>query len=274
MIRKRVQFNDDTIDFDEQQHQEPENSPSNPVLQASSVSQAANESTTKPNGVNEQGHKRRRLERSPAQASSSPQVSTETRKPEKRSRHDEDGNLSRKRQRLESPATQAPILHASSPSQATRSEVSKKRSRRDGDDDHSPKRQKLETFAAQTPASHVPSSPQSAVEQKMSKKRCQRDDGNNGSRKRQKRETSVTSDTATHHTADQPTANDNAAVGVGSGPRNKDSRQRGSQKRKTAPANTSRARTPSSGSPNTRSSRRNGSAAFWKLDDSGKAKLQ
>ncbi|UKZ64273.1 uncharacterized protein TrAtP1_005491 [Trichoderma atroviride] len=270
--RKRVQFDDDITGPDEQQQQELEDANSNPALQDSpSASQAANESAAKPNGVNERRHKCRRLERSPAQASS-PQSSTKARKSDKRSRRDEDEDVSRKRQRLESPTMQAPTSHASSPGQSTRSQVSKKRSRRDDDGDHSHKRQKLETSTTQTPTSDAPLSPQWAVEQpKLSKKRSRHDGNNDSSHKRQKRENSAASDMASPHIAGQPTANGTAAVG--SGPQKK-GHQRASQKRKTAAANTSHARSPPSRSPNTRSLRRNGSATLWELDGSGKAKLR
>lgn len=264
-----MQIDDDSIGPDEQQQEDSEKSASNPVPQdPPSVSQAANEGTTKPNGVNERRQKRRRLERSPAQVSS-PQPSIETRKSEKRSRLDEDEDPSRKRQRLESPTMQAPISHTSSLGQSTGSTVSKKRSRHDDENGHSPKRQKLETSATQTPISDAP---QLATEQqKKPKKRSRHDDGNISSHKRQKRETSAASDTASPHTAGQPTANDTAAVG--SGPLKK-GHQSGSQKRKTAATNTLRTRSPPSRSQNTRSSRRNGPATLWELDDSGKAKLR
>ncbi|KAL7917686.1 hypothetical protein ACQKWADRAFT_26384 [Trichoderma austrokoningii] len=255
--RKRVPFDDDGAGLDEQQLQQLDNSASDSVSQNSpSILQAAQQGTSTPND-DERIHKRRRLERSPARAAS-PRPSTEAKKSEKRSRHDGDDSL-RKRQRIESP-TEVPTAHASSPGQATRGKMSKKRYRHDDEDDGSPKRQKLETSAAQTPnANALPSPP--AVEQRTSKKRSRQDDGSNGSQKRQKREITAASDTASH-TASQPAVNDK------SGSRNKDSRQRGSQKRK------SRARSPPPKSPNTRSSRRNGSATLWELDGSGKAKLR
>lgn len=267
-----MQFDDDSIGPDEQQHQESANSASNPVLQkSSSVMLEANGSTIKPNVVNGRRQKRRRLERSPAQVSS-PQPFTEVRKSEKRVRRDEDEDVSRKRQRLESPATQAPTSHTSSPWQSTRSKVSKKRSRHDDGNGHSLKRQKLETSATHTPIPGAPPPPQSAaVYQKRSKKRSGHDDSHNSLNKRQKRDESAAPDTETPHTAGQLTANGTAAVGSGS---RKKSHQRGSQKRKTAAANKSLARPPPSASQRTRSSRRNGSATLWELDDSGKAKLR
>lgn len=269
--RKRAQFDDDSIGPNGQQHQEAETSASNPVSQDSpSVSQAANESTTKSSGVDERRQKRRRLESSPAQASS-PQSSAEPRKSEKRSRRDENEDLSRKRQRLDSPVIQAPTSYTSSPEEATRSQVSKKRSRHDDEYGHPPKRQKLETSATQTPISDAPSPALSATEQrKGAKRRSRHDDSNISRHRRQKRQSSAASDAASPHTAGQPIPNDTSAVG--SGPQKKGN-QRGSQKRKAA-ANTSRTRSPPSRSTVTRSSRRNGSATLWELDDSGKAKLR
>lgn len=165
-----------------------------------------------------------------------------------------------------------PISHTSSSGQSSRSKASKKRSRHDDEHVHSPKRQKLETSATHTPIPDAPPSPQSAAEhQKRSKKRSENDDRHNSLNKRQKRDESVAADTETPHTAGQLTANGTAAVGSGS---RKKSHQRGSPKRKTAAANKSLARAPPSASQRTRSSRRNGSATLWELDDSGKAKLR
>jgi hypothetical protein len=272
MVRKRVQSNDDTIDFDEYQHQELMNPAFKLVSQDSaSASQAANESTIKPSGFNERKQKYRRLDESPEQ-SSSPQPSIEARKSVKRSRRDEGDNSTRKRQRRESPTTEAATSHSCSPEQATKSKVSKKRSRHDDKDDHSPKRQKLETSTAEISTSDAPISPQSTDEQrKTSKKKSRQDDSSNVSYKRQKREDPVASDTVSHHTADQSTTNGTTAVESAS---QNEVCQRGSQRRKTGATKTLRARPPPSRSSNTRSSRRNGSAALWELDDSGKAKLR
>lgn len=65
-----VQFDDDAIYFDEQQHRIRQLSIHPTLHDSSSILQVADESTTKPHGVKEWGHRRRPLEQSPAQASS------------------------------------------------------------------------------------------------------------------------------------------------------------------------------------------------------------